>query len=690
MKWAAFPAILYFAAECLAADVPSFDDDVASIFKARCHQCHGADSQENGLDLRTPNGLITGGKTGPAIQPGSLRDSLLWTFIATDKMPATETKLTPAEKDTLRRWLLAGAPQAKADAAAATARQRGQVRSDRGPIGPTAMASTIDRMISEKLAAENAQASELSDDAEFLRRLFLDLNGRVPSFQETVAFLESSDPDRRKALVNERLESSEFGQHMAIVWHRLLIPKSAGAYNRIPHRKFREWLASQFNNGRGWDETVTDLITAEGYLPSNKDTENNRKKDKKLQPQNIATSFINVHNTEGRPQPAGIIASVSKLFLAQSIECAQCHNHPMAKWQQTDFWAAAAFFERVRYEKAVYGDTSISRLVEPSEGKDLIYDDKAKARYSFVPGIYAEPVIALQDANGQRTETMIRAKFLDGPEPALDSTASFRTPFAEWTTSRNNPFFARAMTNRIWSQLLGRGFVEPVDDMSEDNLPSHPELLDELSSEFAGSGFDVKHLIRCICQSETYQRTSQPVRAASESDALVDSSLFARQSLKQMTGEQLIASLEVAIPTFAHALEEDARDKNPGLWRKAFLEIHETGDGNATEHTRGLQQALRMMNGDGKLFNREAVDVSPGRSVDENVRRIYLQALNRRPTDSELSRMAEYVKLAEQEIAAIDKDRLPQRRRDQPDNMPNAYADILWVLINSGEFIFNQ
>ena len=157
-----------------------------------------------------------------------------------------------------------------------------------------------------------------------------------------------------------------------------------------------------------------------------------------------------------------------------------------------------------------------------------------------------------------------------------------------------------------------------------------------------------------------------------------------------MTGEQLIASLEVAIPTFADALEEDARDKNPGLWRKAFLEIHETGDGNATEHTRGLQQALRMMNGDGKLFNREAVDVSPGKSVEDNVRRIYLQALNRPPSETELTRMSEYVELAEQEIAAIDKDRLPQRRRDQPDNMPHAYADILWVLINSGEFIFNH
>ena len=139
-------------------------------------------------------------------------------------------------------------------------------------------------------------------------------------------------------------------------------------------------------------------------------------------------------------------------------------------------------------------------------------------------------------------------------------------------------------------------------------------------------------------------------------------------------------------------LEEDARDKNPGLVKKAFLETQETGLGSPTEHTRGLQQALRMMNGDGQLFNREALGtrVSDKNAVTDNINVIYLQALNRYPTEAELTQMSAYVAEAKKEIAAIDERRLPQRRRDRPDNTPDPYADVLWALINSGEFIFNH
>lgn len=680
--------LIVLVSRSVSAGFPSYETDVRAILKEHCAHCHSGKSAKNGLDLTTREGLIRGGKTGSAMQPGSLRESLIWSFIAMDKMPADGEKLSANEKDTLRRWILAGAPATAKDATKTeAARKKNSVAVKQTVIGAKAMSDRIDDRINARLRESGVDATPLADDAELLRRVYLDLNGRVPTYEETVAFLEDSDAGKRAKLIDERLASAEFGQHMAIRWHKLLIPKSAGAYPRIPHDKFRGWLAESFNSDRGWHEIVTDLITAEGYLPSNKDNANSRKKDAKLQPQNVATAFINAHNTEGRPQPKGIVASVSRLFLAQSIECAQCHNHPLAKWEQKDFWAAAAFFERVRYDKAVYGDTSIGRLIEPSEGKDLIYEDKAKGRYAFVKGINKRPVIDLQNADGQLTGQMIRAKFLDGPEPELDPNKSYRTKFARWITDRKNPYFAPAMVNRVWSQLLGRGFVEPVDDMSEDNLPSHPELLAELSREFAASNFDVKHLVRCICNSQTYQRSSLATQ-----DSVKSADLFAGQSLKQLTEEQLLASLATAIPTFATMLEEDARDKNPGLVRKAFLEIHETDVDNAREHTRGLQQALRMMNGDGKLFNREALEdhISDNRSVEENITNIYLLALTRRPTAAELQQMTEFVGNATTEINQLDKKRLPQRRKGQPDNTPDPYADILWVLINSGEFIFNH
>lgn len=672
----------------LPGEVPSWEGDIEPIVQKHCVQCHSGDDAENAFKADAHEAFIAGGKTGAAISPGSLRDSLVWTFIATDKMPASEEKLTREEKNAIRLWILADAPRTRSDASKLE-RQQEQSSPDVSHQlrGASEMSQRTDELIEAKISTAKIKPAPLCDDAEFLRRVYLDLNGRIPSYKETTVFLSSNDPKKRAQLIEQRLASPEFGRHFAIVWHKLLIPKSAGAYDRIPHEKFRAWLADQFNENRRWNELVSELITAEGYLPSNKDTENNRKKDAKLQPQNIATAFINVHNTEGRPQPKGIIASVSRLFLAQSIECAQCHNHPMAKWEQTDFWAAAAFFERVRYEKAVYGDTSISRLIEPSQGKELIYNDEAKARYSFVPAVYDEPVIDLQDANGVFTGKMIPARFLDGAAPQLDPQSSHRVAFAGWLTAAKNPFFARAITNRLWAHLTGRGFVEPVDDMSEDNPPSHPRLLAELSAEMIASDFDLKHVVRCICLSETYQRSSQTGREKRPSP-----SLFAAGSLKQFTAEQLLDSLAVAAPTFAAMLEEDARDKNPGLERKAFLDVHETSVESPTEHTRGLQQALRMMNGDGKQFNREAIAdvVSAKAPVEENIRRVYLKALNRAPLPAELTAMVNYVQQAEAEIAAIDPKRLSQRRKDQPDNTPDAYADVFWVLINSGEFIFNH
>ena len=672
--------------------VPSFSHDVKPILAARCFTCHTGKTPKNGLDLSSRNGLLKGGKTGASLKPGSLRDSLIWSVLATDKMPKAGKKLTAKEKDVIRNWILSGAPATPADAKhVANSRSAATSKRRKKTLGVKAMVGRIDRAIDRRITKAGVKASPRSNDAEFLRRVYLDLNGRVPSYEETVRFLKDTSSDKRQRLIDERLASPEFGKHLAVIWHRLLIPKNAGAYRRIPHQKFRAWLAEQFNKGRGWDRTVTGLITAEGYLPSNKDNANARRKDAKLQPQNVATAFINVHNTEGRPQPKAIIASVSRLFLAQSIECAQCHNHPQAKWRQTDFWAAAAFFERVRYNKAVYGDTSIGKLVEPVMGRDLVYEDKKKGRYSFVKGVYPDSIIDVEDPNGKRTGRMIRATFLDGKTPQLDPKKSYRQEFAAWATSPANPYFSKAMGNRVWSQLLGRGFVEPVDDMSEDNRPSHPELLADLSDELAASRFDLKHLIRCICNSATYQRSSVPLRSVTAKKNVADT-LFARQALKQLTGEQLIASLKVAVPTFAKALEEDARDKNPGRFKNTFLEIHDTGDGPSTIHTRGLQQALRMMNGDGQLFNREALAgrISESNSVEENIRRVYLQALNRNPTAAELKQMTQFVAVAKREISKIDKRRLPRRRRNRPDNTPDPYADIFWVLINSGEFIFNH
>ncbi len=667
----------------LAEDAPTFEKDVRPILEAKCVGCHGGDEPRQGLDVRSREGLLRGGRSGSAVEPGSLRDSLIWGFVATDKMPAEGEKLTNDEKDVLRRWLVAGAP----DATHLSRFADRTVAPQPTKHGLAATVSTIDRLVAERLREENVPAADRCDDATFLRRVFLDLTGTVPDFERTVAFLDDTRPDKRARLIDELLDSPEFGRRMAVLWHQLLVPKSSGAYRRIPHDKFKAWLAESFEQGRGWDAVVTDLLTAEGYLPSEKDNEITRKKALKQQPQNVATAFVNVHNVEGRPQPKGIVASASRLFLAQSIECAQCHNHPLAKWRSDDFWAAAAFFERVRYEKAVYSETQIGRLSEPVQGKPLEYRDDKAARYAFVPGVYGEPVIDMEDPGGKRTGTMIRARFLDGVEPEMNAQQSYRAVFAEWVTSPENPYFARAFVNRVWSQLLGRGFVEPVDDMSEDNPVSHPELLDALAAEFAGNDFDVKHLVRSVCNSETYQRSSVP--AATER---APSKLFAQQSPRQLSEHQLVEALTVVVPTFADTLAEDREDKNPGRLLNEFLETYAAGDGPTTDYTRGLQQALRMMNGDGRLFHHAAVAkrVSEAASVEENVEAVYLQVLNRRPTPAETERMAAFVRRAEEAWAGLSEKERKRYAPTEKNPRQSPYSDVLWVLVNSGEFAFNH
>ena len=386
---------------------------------------------------------------------------------------------------------------------------------------------------------------------------------------------------------------------------------------------------------------------------------------------------------DGRPQPKMIAASSSRLFLAQSMDCAQCHNHPLSKWRRTDFWGVAAFFERIRFPSAGGGNNANSVLSEPSKGKDLVYNQKD--RYYFVPGIRPEPVIAIESSQGTLTEKLVRARFLDGTEPEMDLSQSYREVYAKWVTDKANPYFARAATNRLWNHFFGRGFVEPVDDMSEDNPPSHPELLQLLADEFAASGFDRKHLIRCICNSETYQRSSKPLDGN-----VKDVTLFSHQSMRQMSAEVLLDSLCLVVPPLAKVRKESETSKRGrnanGRFTKEFLQILDAGEGSPTEFSRGLQQALRLMNADGKLFNSEAVRPLIS-SIDEpakRIERIYLAVLSRRPSERELSLMMRYVKDANSSANGKEADKRNNQTQADP------YADIFWVLINSSEFICNH
>ncbi|MBL8793763.1 MAG: PSD1 domain-containing protein [Planctomycetia bacterium] len=644
--------------------VPSFEQDVRPLLAAHCFQCHGEKELRNQLDLRTRASTLKGGKTGAAVVPGSLRESLLWGFIATDKMPATETKLTDDQKEVIRRWVLAGAPATVAAAQQTiTAPELQPSANGQKPRGLTAMVQRIDQLIDERLRAAQVGPSPRADDAEFLRRVYLDLTGRIPTYEQTTSFLQDETPDKRARLIDQLLASPAYGEHFGLIWERLLVPKTSEVYRNIPHGEFQAWLADGFNRDRGWNAIVSDLITATGKVPS----ANPNQKTKG--PSNVAAAYVVGHTMDGRPQPKLLAATSTRLFLGQSIECAQCHNHPLARWRRTDFWGVAAFFERTRYPSINQGG---GEVIEPGprEGRELVYSNPKAQRFYRVPAVRPEPVIAIEGANGQPSDRLVRARFLGGIEPDLKADGPHRPAFAAWLTAADNPWFARAMVNRTWGQLLGRGFVEPVDDMSEDNSPSHPELLQELAQEFSASGFKLKELIRCICRSQVYQRSSTPTTGNA-----ADQTLYSHQALKEMTGAVLLRSLYIAAPALKEAHETNDKNKPAVIAaRTTFLEMFDEGDSHPAEYSRGLQEALRLMNGEGKVFTGEALKpiLAGAASPREAVRRIYLLVLSREPREAELTRMLRHI------------EKYPGGPRADP------LGDVYWVLLNSAEFMFNH
>ncbi|WP_439630399.1 DUF1549 domain-containing protein [Gemmata sp.] len=607
---------------------PTFEADVRPVLAARCQSCHAGDAPRAGLDVRTRAALLKGGKAGPAVKPGSLKDSPLWLNVSTDKMPAARDKLTDAEKATLRAWILAGAP-GEGVAAAAPGAVEGGAAAARGPAakrGVAATAKAVDDAIDAALARAKVPAAPAADDAEFLRRAYLDLAGVIPTAERAAAFLDARDPDKRTKLVDELLAAPAHGQFEAARWAARLAPEEPAV-----RPKLQAWLADQFNQGRGWDATVRDLIGATGTGPE--------------------TGFVLAHVENKKPSPEKLAGATARLFLGIQLQCAECHNHPFSDWTQTDFWALAAFYSRAQvFSKPPAGlRDAEAPLVKPAVKKGAPPVDLSGA------------VILIGPDAGRGAGKPVRAKFLGGPEPRLDAAGPFRPALAAWVTAADNPFFAEAAVNRVWADLFGRGLANPVDDLSPENPPTHPAVLRALADEFRASGFDRKHLVRCVTATAAYRRTS---RGADPPDGPG----YARVPVKVMAAGPLFDSLVRATGVKDVPLGTGRGGKGS---REAFVRFFGVRDPSApaTEYSLGIPQALGLLNG--PAFNRPVPlveqlvreKVPPDRAVE----RLFLAALSRRPTPDEAKALAEYA-----------------AKRPDP---AAGYSGVLWVLLNSPEFV---
>ena len=491
-----------------------------------------------------------------------------------------------------------------------------------------AQSQLIDEAIDACIRAEKVVPSPCCDDAEFVRRIYIDITGHIPPADKAAAFLDSRDPNKRAELIDELLAGNEYGKHQADIWQSLLLPRNSD--NRgVSFDKMTEWLEKRFNDNKSWDQTVRDILTAQGDVE-----------------QNGAVTYFLANLT-----PDKLTDNATRVFLGVQLQCAQCHDHPFTKWKQDEYWGMAAFFTKVR----INGNPRQAA----QQGGTLAVNEGSNGRPIRLP-ISAKRV---------------PPKFLQAERPKLGSSDAYRPVLAKWMTSPQNRYFSRAVVNRLWAQFFGRGLVNPIDDMHDGNQPSHPQLLADLSSQFAANGFDVKRFIRDLCNSNAYQRTSKPI--AGNRDAVPE--LFSRMSVKVLTPEQLFDSLVMVVgaPSQANirrkpAIAAAARLRNitPRMLFVAFFK----GDDNAepTEYQAGIPQVLRMMNSP-QLNNTTMLTpiLKSGKTPEQVVEHLYLTALSRRPTAHEVQRT----------LALVHK------HTDEP---RQAYGDILWVLLNSSEFTLNH
>jgi hypothetical protein len=492
------------------------------------------------------------------------------------------------------------------------------------------LALHIDKRVGQKVRAEKVTLSPRTDDAEFLRRAYLDLTGKIPTAGKAAAFLDSKDPGKRAKLIDELLESPDYGKHMADVWQALLLPRSS--VNRqllqyYPH--VEKWLEEEFNRNTPWDKMTRAVLTASG--PVNK------------------TGPVAYWLANGTPDKA--TDNVTRMFLGVQLQCAQCHNHPFTDWKQDEYWGMAAFFAKVRPDG--------NPRQAARNGGTISISESARAAGRRRPAA---------------TGKVLPPKFLGGGRPRVRSNEPVRPLLADWLTSPKNPYFARAMVNRTWGQLFGRGFVNPVDDMHEGNACSHPELLAELTAQFTASGFDLKHLFRAVCNSQTYQRSSKP--AGNNAGAAPE--LFARMAVKPLTPGQLYDSLTLLVgspaarPAARRAPQGAAARRQGATPRSAFVNFFGIEDGaDPTEYQAGIPQALRLMNA--AQFNRTSL-LSPvlrsSRGKAEATEKLYLAVLSRRPTSAETARIEAYLRKAGSER--------------------EGFSGVLWALMNSSEFALNR
>jgi len=515
---------------------------------------------------------------------------------------------------------------------------------------PSETARQVDSLIAEAVFKPDTKLAPRVNDATYLRRVWLDITGDIPTPEHVTAFVLDPAKDKRTRVVDELLNNSQYGQNWARYWRDVILSRRLEDRAQLVANALVSDLTERLNNNESWDKIATEFITATGDVRENGTTAIQAAQDARTEE---------------------TTAEMSRIFLGIQIQCCQCHNHPYDHWKREQFHEFAAFFPRMALRPV---QTPTRRTFE------LISDDRPDfgRPNPNAQNRRGKPEHFMPDMKNPAAQgTKMQPKFFltSATLPFGTADAERRAKVAEWMT--RNPWFATALVNRMWGELVGEGFYQPIDDIGPDRKPTAPKAVEALSRDFAASGYDIKWLFRTICATEAYQRESRPRRD-------VDGTPFVANVAQPLRSDQLfnaiLTALDTQEPTETAARRGRPGDGAPPYARNATIrqgfEVAFGYDPSDPRETvvSSIPQALAMMNGVrlnlavravghetmlGRLLN----EISGDRALVEE---LYLRTLSREPTDKELNSALAYCKDA--------KDR------------PAVFEDVLWAVLNSAEF----
>jgi hypothetical protein len=489
--------------------------------------------------------------------------------------------------------------------------------------------SYVDELAAARWKKLGLRPSPPCDDATFLRRVSVDLCGRLPTADEARAFLADSAADKRARLINRLLDSPDYPAYFAMRWGSILRNSNLAGANQAA-AAFHDWIKDQVARNSPYDEFVRAIVAAAGEWPD--------------------APAVNWYWQMRDDQLHQVTADVAQVFLGVRLQCARCHHHPYERWGQDDYYGLAGFFTRL-----------------------------GRKSFGEPPPYFAASEVTTGEKD-PHTGKAPEPKYPDGPAAHFTPEEDPRHALVDWMARPNNPFFARALVNRLWGHFLGRGLCHEVDDLRDSNPPSNPELLDALARDFIKHHFDVKHVIRTILNSGVYQLSSEPTDANR-----TDRQNFARYYARRMIAEVFFDAVNQATQTKANFGGVSAGARAVDLPHEGFGSYFlDTFDrprrvtGCECERSSGatLAQVLLLANseeieerlraGDGLVAKLVQAKKPTPMAVEE----LYLTAYARRPTKAELGKAVAYV----------------EKQQDRQQGL----QDVLWVILNSKEFMFNH